>query len=85
VSDFWQRFFDFLEKHLPGLLAAFGIGYKVGAQKVEELSDEVEKLKLEKSLSDNKVKENEKNASKSSRDLVNDAISEGRGVSGRHE
>lgn len=45
-----NRILDWIEKHLPGLLLAFTLGFKRGAKKTEELEEKLidSKLELEK-------------------------------------
>lgn len=45
-----NRILDWIEKHLPGLLLAFTLGFKRGAKKTEELEERLidSKLELEK-------------------------------------
>ena len=79
TPNFWSKFFDFFERVLPGLLAALGLGYKLGTGKVEGLVDEMASLKVEKELLENRIKENEANSGKSNSDVIDDAIRKGRG------
>lgn len=76
--SFWKALFDYIAAKAPVLLAAFGIGYKVGHEKVQELETENLKLglALEKERNANTVRENEN--SKSDADLVRDSINDGR-------
>lgn len=78
MGEFWQRFFDFVEKHLPGLLLAFGLGHRLAEKKVEALKKENMDLKLEKELAENRSKVVEDNKHKSNSDIIGDAIREGR-------
>lgn len=76
-TGFWQALFDWLAKNLPSLLAAFGVGYKIGRQGVNDAEKEALKLKheLEKKKNEDVVEAN--HAGMSDSDIVMDAIKQG--------
>lgn len=63
---------DWLSKHLPPILAAFGIGYKMGQQGESDMKKELIKKELELEKEKNKTKVLEDNANKSDADVVAD-------------
>jgi len=77
MKEFWERFFLFLERTLPGLLVAFGIGQKVGSQGKEKLESQLREkdLELEKRNNDDLIDKYISN--KSDDDIIRDAIAEG--------
>ena len=75
---FWDRLFDWLEKYLPGLIAAFTVGLKTGQNGTAKLKAKIIELKLEAKKAVNRNDVEKANKDKSDSDIINDAISEGR-------
>lgn len=76
--SFWKALFDWIAARLPGLLAAFGFGYKFGQRKVEELKTENAKISLELEKQRNEDEVSEKYDGRSSSDIIHDAIESSR-------
>ena len=74
MTNFWDRLFDFLEKNLPGLLAAFSLGYSRGDKKSVDLQNEVDDLKLAIKKEQNLETVEKANAGKSDADILRDSI-----------
>lgn len=78
TDKFWDRLFDWLEKYLPGLIAAFTMGLKTGQSGTLKLKAKVIELKLEVKKAVNRNDVEKTNKDKSDLDILNDTISEGR-------
>lgn len=70
-----QAILDWLSKHLPPILAAFGVGYKTGQEGEAAAKKELLKKEHELELEKNKTKIFTENAGKSDSDVVNDIFS----------
>lgn len=70
---------DWLSKHLPPILAAFGIGYKMGQKGEAEAKKNLLKKEHELELEKNKTKVLTENAGKSDADIVDGIFSDGSG------
>ena len=81
MKEFWDGFFEFLEKHLPGWITAFWLGKREGSKQREWLRSELRKRNLDIEKFNNKEKVQKDNASKSSDSIIRDAISKIRGRS----
>ena len=81
MSDFWQKFFDWLERVAPSVIAAFGVGFQVGQNKLNQEKDKNQELTLALELEKNKNEIAQENAGKSDADIVRDAIRKGGGGS----
>lgn len=71
---------NWLAKVLPPLLAAFGLGYKMGKENEAEAKKELLKKELELDLAKNKNKVLEDSYNKLDLDILGDAISEGAAI-----
>ena len=78
MKDFWTKFFDLIEKYLPGLILAFTAGKRVGEHKVQEVKVENEQLKLEAAKLKNQVELESKMDSKSDIDHLIDVLNDGK-------
>lgn len=72
-----KAFLDWLAKYLPPMLAAFGVGYKLGKEGEHEAKKELAKKELELELEKNKNKVFVDNADKSDADILADALRQG--------
>lgn len=72
-----EKIFDFLEKHLPGLMVAFGLGYKIAKKKNKEEKIKAAKLELENALLKNKESVRTRFDGMSDSDVVNSITSPG--------
>ncbi len=73
-KTFVDRIFDWLEKTLPGLLAAFGVGYKMGSEESEKLKGELAKKEVQLKETQIDLQVEKEFAGKSDRDVILDAI-----------
>lgn len=64
-------FLEWLERVLPGLLAAFGVGYKLGKSGKEDVEADLNTAKLELKLKENHEKVDRDNAGVTPVDGVN--------------
>ena len=71
---------DWLSKHLPPMLAAFGLGYKMGKEGESDLRKELLKKELELEKEQNKNKVLTDNLDKSDADVLADALREGQSI-----
>ncbi len=76
-ESFWKELFNFLKGLVPNVIAFFG-GYKVGQADAEKHKQKLEALRVEVKRVETEKRIVEENSRKSSRDLVNDAIDEGK-------
>lgn len=74
----WEKLVDWIIERLPAIMAAFGVGYKIGNRKVQELETDVLKLELELEKKKNEDTIRKDTAGKSDADLVRDSIRDGR-------
>lgn len=77
MSSFWDRFFNYLEKYLPGLLVAFGLGHKLQQNRVREALRIADELRLEAEKAKNKASVMEANSGLTYADIVDRAIKRG--------
>jgi hypothetical protein len=56
-----DRVLGWLENHLPGLLAAFGLGYKVGSSESNELKKKLSNTELKKEYLENEIAVKDRN------------------------
>ena len=68
---------DWLSKHLPPILAAFGIGYKMGQKGEAEAKKNLLKKEHELELEKNKTKILTENLGKSDADIVDGIFGDG--------
>jgi len=67
---------DWLSKHLPPILAAFGVGYKMGQAGEADAKKELLKKEIELETEKNKNKVLTDNLGKSDADIVADILSD---------
>lgn len=72
-----KRLLDWLEKYLPGLLLAFGIGYKEGREELEKLEKKLLESETKRKLLENELVVREVFAGKSSDDVIRDILRAG--------
>ena len=77
MKEFWERFFQFVEKVLPGLLMAFGLGHKVGSNEKEKLKRQAREKDLIIEKFNNKRRISKYLDSKSDKELIGSAIKRG--------
>ncbi len=73
--SFWQELFKFLKSLVPNAVS-FLLGYKVGAEEKQKLIAKKEALRVELERVENEKHIREVNASKSARQLIDEAIGE---------
>lgn len=66
----WEKLFDWLERHLPSILLAFGLGYREGQEKKDEAEKKLLQVELEKRLAENALEVEKKNSGKSDSDVI---------------
>lgn len=71
-----EKILDWLSKHLPPILAAFGIGYKMGQSGEANAKKELIKKEIELETEKNKNKILIENIGKSDADIVADILSD---------
>lgn len=71
-----EKILDWLSKHLPPILAAFGIGYKMGQSGEANAKKELIKKEIELETEKNKNKVLTENIGKSDADIVADILSD---------
>lgn len=71
-----EKILDWLSKHLPPILAAFGVGYKMGQSGEAAAKKELIKKELELETERNKNKVLTENIGKSDADIVADILSD---------
>lgn len=74
-----KDFLAWLERVLPGWLAAFGIGYKIGENGKEEAKKQTLKAELDLALKENELEIEKRFANKSDDDIIKFIISNGSG------
>lgn len=67
---FWEALFAWLKESVPGWLASFGIGYKVGASGKKAVENEKARLELENEKLKNREAVRDADAGKYSVDIV---------------
>ena len=72
-----QAILDWLSKHLPPILAAFGIGYKMGQKGEADAKKQLLKKEHDIELERNKTKVLTENLGKSDADIVDGIFSDG--------
>lgn len=72
-----DKILDFLKDHLPGLLVAIGVGYKIGKGKTRKLEIRAAQSELENALFKNKEIVRHNNDGLSANDIIDDAIRKG--------
>lgn len=77
MDRFWDRFFDYLEKYLPGLLVAFGLGHRLSQNKVREAQRIADEAKLAAEKARNKAGVMEAARGLTYADIVDQAIKRG--------
>lgn len=71
-----EKILDWLSKHLPPILAAFGVGYKMGQSGEANAKKELIKKEIELETEKNKNKVITENLGKSDADIVADILSD---------
>lgn len=71
-----EKILDWLSKHLPPILAAFGVGYKMGQAGEADAKKELLKKEIELETEKNKNKVLTDNLGKSDADIVADILSD---------
>ena len=71
-----EKILDWLSKHLPPILAAFGVGYKMGQAGEADAKKELLKKEIELETEKNKNKVLNDNLGKSDADVIADIISD---------
>jgi len=69
-----NRILDWVERHLPGLLLAFGIGFREGTKKNDELEKKLIEEETKRKLLENEVRVEKEYSNKSSSDVVNELV-----------
>ena len=71
-----EKILDWLSKHLPPILAAFGFGYKMGQSGEADAKKELIKKEIELETEKNKNKVLTDNIGKSDSDVIADILSD---------
>lgn len=71
-----EKILDWLSKHLPPILAAFGVGYKMGQSGEANAKKELIKKEIELETEKNKNKVITENLGKSDADVIADILSD---------
>lgn len=66
----FKEFLEWLERIVPGLLAAFGLGYKLGNRAITKVEADLSEAKLELQIKENHEKVDHDNAGVSDVDGV---------------
>ena len=69
-----NRILEWIEKHLPGILLAFGLGYRQGREESEELKKKLLAEETKRKLLENEVSIEKAHSGKSSRDVVDELV-----------
>lgn len=77
-KDWLTRILEWCQKVLPGLAAAFGIGYRVGSNAKAEVEKKLAKTTVELELKTNELQNEKDFDGKSDDDVIGDAISKSR-------
>lgn len=77
MKDLLNKIFDFLEQKMPGLLVAFGLGYRLAKKKDHADKVKIEQLELENDLLKNKEIVRHKFDGMSDADVINEFLSTG--------
>ncbi len=75
-----KAFLDWLAKYIPPMMAAFGVGYKLGKEGEYEAKKELAKKELELELEKNANKVLNDIYDKSDADVLADALREGESI-----
>lgn len=73
MKDVVTQILEWLERVLPGLIAAFGLGYKIGDDGKRKLQGQLDETETELKLKENELQNEKDFAGKSSADIIRDA------------
>lgn len=80
MKEVIDKLFQLIEKYLPSILLAFGIGYKQGAKDKEELEKELLDKQVELEKERNRRAIEAANKALNSRSIIRAAIDKGRDI-----
>lgn len=76
----WEKLLELLERYLPSVLLAFGMGYKQGAKDKETLEKELLDKQVELEREKNRRAIEAANRALNSRSIIRAAIDKGRNI-----
>lgn len=78
-KDWRTQFVEWCEKTIPGLLAALGIGYRLGAQDKAKTVTALKKTELQLKLKENELANEKKFGGRTSDDVLDEFFGDGVG------